>query len=274
MLNIDRHIAIQAGWVAGPAFSVAMMAAPTYFHLESAVASGFLFWGGIGTFLATILVVFLLSLHEEQTRKRVVGPIILMAVGALIFGGSAAWYFWPAQQSDRIFESDVREPHSKFKIERYFLERPAIDTPDAASILKAYVVNRGAIDGDKPMLNWNILAAQVSLSNDRIDVEFEDIYRKALKNLPPSRNASLIGPNIEGLYQIETPFINKASFDLIQNGELAFYLIAVLVWSDSSLEKEWWWITEHCTWQRKDFSTFHMCDDHNRTYKLRISAAR
>jgi hypothetical protein len=98
MLNIDRHIALQAGWIAGPAFGVAMMAAPTYFHLESAVASGFLFWGGLGMFLATILVVFLLSIHEEKERKRVVGPIILMAIGALVFGGGAAWYFWPKSE--------------------------------------------------------------------------------------------------------------------------------------------------------------------------------
>jgi hypothetical protein len=33
MLTLDRHIAIQSGWIAGPAFGVAMMAAPVYFHL-------------------------------------------------------------------------------------------------------------------------------------------------------------------------------------------------------------------------------------------------
>jgi hypothetical protein len=47
MLNIDRHIAIQAGWIAGPAFAVAMMAAPEYLHLGP-TGSAISFWGGIG----------------------------------------------------------------------------------------------------------------------------------------------------------------------------------------------------------------------------------
>lgn len=94
MLNIDRHIAISAGWVAGPAFGVAMMAAPEYFHLAP-LASGLLFWGGIIVFVLTIAVVVFVSLHEEGRRKAVLGPIVTMAIGALIFCGGAAWYFWP-----------------------------------------------------------------------------------------------------------------------------------------------------------------------------------
>jgi hypothetical protein len=74
------------------------MAAPEYLHLGP-VASGVAFWGGILVFLATVIVVFVLSVHEESKRKAVLGPIITMAVGALIFGGGAAWYFWPASQA-------------------------------------------------------------------------------------------------------------------------------------------------------------------------------
>ena len=73
MVNIDRHIAIQAGWIAGPAFGVAMMAAPEYLHLGP-ILSGVLFWGGILVFLATIVVVFVLSVHEENKRKAVLRP--------------------------------------------------------------------------------------------------------------------------------------------------------------------------------------------------------
>jgi hypothetical protein len=97
MVNIDRHIAISAGWIAGPAFGVAMMAAPEYFHLGP-IASGLLFWGGILIFLATIAVVAIVSAHEKNRQSVVLGPIIVMLVGALIFCGGAAWYFWPSSQ--------------------------------------------------------------------------------------------------------------------------------------------------------------------------------
>jgi hypothetical protein len=98
MLNVDRHIAIQAGWIAGPAFGVAMMAAPEYLHLGP-VWSALLFWGGVAVFLATIAVVAVISLHEERKRQRELGPIILMVVGALVFCMGAAWYFWPSAAS-------------------------------------------------------------------------------------------------------------------------------------------------------------------------------
>jgi hypothetical protein len=48
-MRIDRHIAVSAGWIAGPAFGVAMMAAPEYLHPSGAVVA-VLFWGGLGVF--------------------------------------------------------------------------------------------------------------------------------------------------------------------------------------------------------------------------------
>lgn len=96
MFNIDRHIGISAGWIAGPAFAVSMMAAPEYFRLGPSV-SALLFWGGIVVFLATVAVLAFISLHEERKRRTVTGPIILMVLGALIFCGGAAWYFWPGK---------------------------------------------------------------------------------------------------------------------------------------------------------------------------------
>ena len=68
MFNIDRHIAISAGWVGGPAFGVAMMAAPEYFHLGR-IASGMLFWGGIIVFLATVA-----GVSYRSMKKRDRGP--------------------------------------------------------------------------------------------------------------------------------------------------------------------------------------------------------
>jgi hypothetical protein len=105
MFIIDRHIAIQASWIAGPAFGVAMMAAPDYLKLE-APYSGLLFWGGIGVFLFTVAVVVMLSLHEEKNRKMVLGPIIMMGFGALILCGGAAWYFWPQYRGTTTPQAD------------------------------------------------------------------------------------------------------------------------------------------------------------------------
>jgi hypothetical protein len=94
MANIDRQIGIWAGWIAGPAFGLAMMAAPDYLHLSPAV-SAVCFWGGIGVFIVTIAVVAILSAHEQERQHRVMGPIVMMVAGAAIFLGGAAWYFWP-----------------------------------------------------------------------------------------------------------------------------------------------------------------------------------
>lgn len=109
MVNVDRHIAINAGWIAGPAFGIAMMAAPEYLH-PGPIGSALLFWGGISVFVVTVIVVMVISLHEDRKRKAVTGPIILMALGALIFCAGAAWYFWPHEEkssSKEISPSDV-----------------------------------------------------------------------------------------------------------------------------------------------------------------------
>ena len=97
MLNIDRHIAIWAGWVAGPAFGVAMMAAPEYLHFGP-FWSGILFWGGIAVFVTTVIVVAALSLHEKRKQRALLGPVLIMAAGALIFCAGAAWYFLPKNE--------------------------------------------------------------------------------------------------------------------------------------------------------------------------------
>lgn len=100
-MQIDRHIAVWAGWVAGPAFGVAMMAAPEYLKLQPYTAALF-FWGGIFVFLATIFVVIVLSAREQGRRHKAMWPIVTMAVGVCIFGVGAAAYFWPSADATRI----------------------------------------------------------------------------------------------------------------------------------------------------------------------------
>lgn len=94
--------------MAGPAFGVAMMAAPEYLHLGP-LASAVAFWGGLIVFFLTIIVVVAISLHEEGKRKAVFGPIIVMAIGALTFGAGAAWYFWPKTQISKTAKHQMAE---------------------------------------------------------------------------------------------------------------------------------------------------------------------
>ena len=95
MLHVDRHIAIWAGWVAGPAFGVAMMAAPEYLKMQPSVAAMF-FWAGIIVFVVTIFMVISLSVREQERRHKAMWPILTMAAGVLIFGVGAAGFFWPS----------------------------------------------------------------------------------------------------------------------------------------------------------------------------------
>lgn len=71
-----------------------MMAAPSYLDLSPGL-SGWVFWGGLAVFILTVVVVLGISATEQQRRHRVIGPLVAMAIGLLIFGGGVAWYFWP-----------------------------------------------------------------------------------------------------------------------------------------------------------------------------------
>jgi hypothetical protein len=95
MFHIDRHIAVSAGWFAGPAFGLAMMVAPEYLH-PSHVLAGCLFWGGLGLFSLTLLIVLILSIREQDRRATKLGPLVVIAIGLAIFGAGVAWYFWPS----------------------------------------------------------------------------------------------------------------------------------------------------------------------------------
>jgi hypothetical protein len=66
-----------------------------------------LFWGGIGVFVTTVVVVVVLSLHEKRRQRALLGPVFIMAAGALIFCGGAAWYFWPKQEEGQTKSETV-----------------------------------------------------------------------------------------------------------------------------------------------------------------------
>jgi hypothetical protein len=133
MFNIDRHIGVSAGWIAGPAFAVSMMAAPEYFHLGP-IASAILFWGGIVVFLATIAVLAFISFHEEGRRRAVTGPIIVMVLGALIFCGGTAWYFWPRQA---ISEGEPKpESAGELLLECQLAPLPEVGLPNQTMLFK------------------------------------------------------------------------------------------------------------------------------------------
>lgn len=86
------------------------MAAPEYLKLDQPY-SGFLFWGGLILFFVTIVVVVALSLHDDRAKKKVVGPILTMALGTLILGGGIAWYFW----SSRVNQIPTSEVSARLK---------------------------------------------------------------------------------------------------------------------------------------------------------------
>jgi hypothetical protein len=99
-MQTDRQIALWGGWIAGPAFGVAMMAAPDYLHLKPVLAAT-CFWGGIIVFIATVFVVAALQSREREQGHKPMWPIFTMAAGMIVFGVGAAGYFWPAASSDK-----------------------------------------------------------------------------------------------------------------------------------------------------------------------------
>ena len=98
-MQVDRSIALIAGWVAGPAFGVAMIAAPDYLKLRPVLVP-YLLWGGILVFVTTPAVVVILSMQELKDAREPVWPILFMSLGALLFLIGLSWHFWPSSARD------------------------------------------------------------------------------------------------------------------------------------------------------------------------------
>jgi hypothetical protein len=107
MPALDRHIAISAGWIAGPAAGVAIMAAPGALGITSQVAYQASFYGGLCVFALTILVLFVHALREGERRRDKVWPISLMALGLLLFMAGAAAYFWPRSRIIAPYHGEI-----------------------------------------------------------------------------------------------------------------------------------------------------------------------
>jgi hypothetical protein len=95
-MQLDRHIAISGGWVAGPAFGVAMMAAPEALGLYHSLAV-WLFCGGMAVFVTTLVVVLIASKRERERSHMALWPVLVVGLGLLILGAGFAWYFWPSR---------------------------------------------------------------------------------------------------------------------------------------------------------------------------------
>ena len=95
MLSLDRHIAVSAGWIAGPAAGVAIMGAPGALGITSQATSEACFYGGLCVFALTILAVLVHSLRERGSRQDKMWPIPLMASGTLLLLTGATARFWP-----------------------------------------------------------------------------------------------------------------------------------------------------------------------------------
>ena len=92
--NLDRHLAL---WLAIVSVSagVAMMAAPLYLPR---LPAGLFFWGGILVFCVGLAVTLTLLVRGRQSaelrdQKPMIGPILLMVLGAMVFGGGAIWFY-------------------------------------------------------------------------------------------------------------------------------------------------------------------------------------
>ncbi len=163
--------------------------------------------------------------------------------------------------------------HSRFEITGYELLRPEPDHAGAPCTLRIHVMNRGGAPGSKPTLKWRLEAAQTPFSERRIDVEFEDVLYDAITTPPAAKTGSRIAENDGFVYDLTARSFDKRAFSYVMNGKLTLYLMVVLIWSDDSLPDGWWWVTEFSTWQRGDSLPFHLCKNHNTTYKKYIEGS-
>jgi hypothetical protein len=99
MPTLDRHIAISAGWVAGPAAGIAIMGAPGTFGISSKLASEACFYGGAAVFLTTVVAILIHSFCERDRKHQRKWPIFLGLFCILLVFVGAAFYFRPYAQT-------------------------------------------------------------------------------------------------------------------------------------------------------------------------------
>ena len=267
VVHIDRQIAIWAGWIAGPAFGVAMMASPEYLKLNPPY-SGFLFWGGLIVFFVTIVVVVALSLHDDRVKEKVIGPILTMALGTLILGGGIAWYFWPAGgDSQQTHEGSAQSKisvaqASRIVVTKYLLTPVTPTDPKSDLSWQIYIMNRGAIPGYTPQFIFMPRLTDSSLTDTEIDNGMLEVIQAAL-NMPPFKKQQ-IEVNQETWFPINDKLVRSNDFDAIKNGQKHLYVWIVLAFTDDALPANKFWISEFCGTQSGDITSIQIC--RQRTY--------
>ncbi len=181
MVNFDRHIAFQAGWIAGPAFGVAMMAAPEYFHLGQ-VWSAFLFWGGIGVFALTIIVLWVLYRREKESPRgaTVTSMIIMLMVCSIV-----AFDLWDRRNIE------VKRPNFQAYIMYTLLGQSLVNdkmTPGLFIFLA--LVNSGSIQSS--VFNFNIMAKKDGST-----------YQGSIMGVPKTMIVTSLIPAIGGMKNME-----------------------------------------------------------------------
>jgi hypothetical protein len=155
-MHADRQIAIWGG-IAGPSFGVAMMAAPEYLHLQLTLAP-LCFWGGIIVFVVTVFIVAALLRREREERHKAMWPIVVMALGMIIFGIGAAGYFWPSEISGPQKVAEVTQPTLDIRFE----PRTPYETSEVASGHVLSAVKLGLKAEGRPLLNCSIFIEKMA----------------------------------------------------------------------------------------------------------------
>ena len=123
MSNLDRHLTINAGWLAGPAFGVFMTGLGIY--LGTRLFGWILAWSGAAVFICSILLALAASARAKGKRRHVIWPFLLMSSGVVLFCGGAAWYFLPPEvsgpdvASERVAPPPITQTKAVFEQERF-----------------------------------------------------------------------------------------------------------------------------------------------------------
>jgi hypothetical protein len=204
MLNIDRHIAIQAGWIAGPAFGVAMMAAPEYLHLGP-VGSGLLFWGGLAVFFVTIIVIGVVWVTGSIKPA---GPILAIVLAFIVVGLNFL--------DRRHFRPRAEGPNLEGNVIYTFLGQSDIDGRMAPGIIIfAAITNIGSVQ--TIAINFS-----VSVKKDR------SIYEGAVLGVTKAFTVHPIPGQSTGKpvrYQAKDALYNKAATPIPTGGIVYGYLM-------------------------------------------------
>jgi hypothetical protein len=201
VLNLDRHIAIQARWIAGPAFGVAMMAAPEYLHLNPAL-SGLLFWGGITVFVLTVFVLWILSKHKTAAPR---GLSVFSLAAMLLTCSAVGVDFWYRQHA-----GPVKGANLEAGIAYELLGQALIDGKITPALFVFIGITHSGTDQS--------IAANFSVSVKKDG----SVYQGTIMGVPKTVTVTALMPAVGGMQSIllrdEDALYNKASTPIPAGG--------------------------------------------------------